>query len=49
MDDPESLEEELDEAAAKADQVQGFELHKPTPDELDDDDGYHPDGVEKVP
>jgi hypothetical protein len=32
--------EELEEVANAADPAQGFEIHEPTEDELDDDDGY---------
>lgn len=33
---------ELDEVARQTDETQGFQLHQPTRDELDDDDGYVP-------
>ena len=33
-------EEELEEATNKADPAQGFQVHEPTDDELDADDGY---------
>jgi hypothetical protein len=42
--DPE--EEELEQAANKADPAQGFHVHEPTADELDADDGYVGDGSE---
>jgi hypothetical protein len=31
---------DLESAAAKTDPASGFEIERPTPDELDDDDGY---------
>jgi hypothetical protein len=31
---------ELDAVRARADPAQGFQQHRPTSDELDDDDGY---------
>jgi hypothetical protein len=37
------LASELDEVARQTDDVQGFQLHQPTRDELDDDDGYLPE------
>jgi hypothetical protein len=33
-------EEELEEVANAVDPAQGFQVHQPTEDELDDDDGY---------
>ena len=48
-DDSEILEKELEQAREKTDEVEPLHLHEPTPDELDDDDGYHPDGVEFAP
>lgn len=46
MDDP-KLAEELEEVAQKTDEVEGFQLHEPTEDELDSDDGYHPPDEEE--
>ena len=34
---------ELDQVARQTDDVQGFQLHQPTRDELDDHDGYLPE------
>src|SRR2546423_15170329 len=34
------LASELDQVARQTDDAQGFQLHQPTRDELDDDDGY---------
>src|SRR5436853_1696990 len=36
----EAEQRELDEVASQTDEAQGFQLHQPTADELDDDDGY---------
>jgi hypothetical protein len=34
---------EMGDTSARADPTQNFQEHRPTPDELDDDDGYVPD------
>jgi hypothetical protein len=47
--DPQEIQEEREELAQvanAADPAQGFQIHEPTADELDDDDGYVQDDDE---